>query len=76
VRSLETICHEIYREALRQGMQPQVRELLILAHAEVVERLLDEEAPVFADLEQRVRKPIRLQSEALYSIEQFDVVLA
>ncbi len=76
VRSVETVCHEIYREALRQGAQPQVRELLILAHAEVVERLLDEEAPVFADLEQRVRKPIRLQSEALYSIEQFDVVLA
>jgi len=76
VRSVETVCHEIYREALCQGAQPQVRELLILAHAEVVERLLDEEAPLFAELEQRVRKPIRLQSEALYSIEQFDVVLA
>jgi ribonuclease G len=76
VRSVETVCHEIYREALRQGAQLQVRELLILAHAEVVERLLDEEAPVLADLEQQVGKPIRLQAEALYSIEQFDVVLA
>jgi ribonuclease G len=76
VRSVETICHEIYREALRQSAQFQLRELLILAHAEVVERLLDEEAPVLADLEQQVGKPIRLQAEALYSIEQFDVVLA
>src|SRR5712671_6440843 len=76
VRSVETICHEICREALRQGAQAQVRELLILAHAEVVERLLDEEAPAIADLGQQLGKPVRLQSEALYSIEQFDVVLA
>ncbi|HVO00264.1 MAG TPA: ribonuclease E/G, partial [Steroidobacteraceae bacterium] len=76
VRSAETICHEIYRDALRQGAQFQVKELVILAHPEVVERLLDEEAPVLADLEFRVGKPIRLQSEALYSVEQYDIVLA
>ncbi len=75
VRSVETVCHEIYREGLRQGAQFQVRELVILAHPEVVERLLDEEAPALADLEQRVGKPIRLQSEALYSVEQYDIVL-
>jgi ribonuclease G len=76
MRSAETICHEIYREALRQSAQFQVKQLLILAHPEVVERLLDEEAPVLADLEQQVGKPIRLQAEALYSIEQYDIVLA
>jgi ribonuclease G len=76
VRSVETICHEIYREGLRQGAQFQVQELVILAHPEVVERLLDEEAPVLADLELRVGKPIRLQAEALYSIEHYDIVLA
>ena len=76
VRSVETVCHEIYREALRQSAQFQVRELVILAHPEVVERMLDEEALVLADLEQRVGKPIRLQTEALYSVEQYDIVLA
>jgi ribonuclease G len=76
VRSAETICHEIYREALRQSAQFRVEQLLILAHPEVVERLLDEEAPVLADLEQQVGRPVRLQAEALYSLEQFDVVLA
>jgi ribonuclease G len=76
VRSIETVCHEIYREALRQSAQFQVRELVILAHPEVVERMLDEEALVLADLEQRVGKPIRLQTEALYSVEQYDIVLA
>jgi ribonuclease G len=76
VRSVETICHDIYREALRQSAQFKVRELIVLAHPEVVERMLDEEALVLADLEQRVGKPIRLQSEALYSVEQYDIVLA
>jgi ribonuclease G len=76
VRSAETVCHDIYREALRQSAQFPIEQLVILAHPEVVERLLDEEAPVLADLEQQVGRPIRLQSEALYSLEQFDVVLA
>ena len=76
VRSVETICHDIYREVLRQSAQFRVEQLMILAHPEVVERLLDEEAPVLADLEQQVGKPIRLQAEALYSVEQYDVVLA
>jgi ribonuclease G len=76
VRSVETVCHEIYREALRQAAQFRIELLTILAHPEVVERLLDEEAPVLADLELQVGKPIRLQAEALYSVEQFDIVLA
>jgi ribonuclease G len=76
VRSAETICHEIYREALRQSAQFPVRELVILAHAEVIERLLAEEATVLAELQRLVGKPIRLQAEALYSVEQYDVVLA
>jgi ribonuclease G len=76
VRSVETVCHEIYREALRQGAQFQVRELVILAHPEVIERLLDEEALALADLEQRLGRPVRLQAEARHSVEQYDIVLA
>ena len=76
VRSVETVCHEIYREALRQSAQFPVEQLVILAHPEVIERLLDEEAAVLADLQAQVGKPVRLQAEALYSIEQYDVVLA
>ena len=75
-KSVETVCHEIYREALRQSRQFRIEQLVVLAHPEVVERLLDEEALVLADLEQQVGRPIRLQSEALYDIDQYDVVLA
>jgi ribonuclease G len=76
LKSVETVCHELYREVLRQTRQFRVDQLVILAHPEVVERLLDEEAQVMADMEAQVGKPIRLQSEALYGVDQYDVVLA
>ena len=75
-KTVETVCYEIYRDALRQGRQFRIEQLLILAHPEVIERLLDEEAPVLAELEAQVKRPIRLQSETMYGIEQFDIVLA
>jgi ribonuclease G len=76
VRSVETTCHEIYREALRQGTASPNRELVVLAHPEVIELLLDEEAPVLAALEQRLGRRVRLQAEARHGLEQYDIVLA
>ena len=76
LKSVESICHDIYREVLRQCRQFDVEQLLILAHPEVIERLLDEEAPALAEMELQLGRPIRLQAEALYTIEQYDVVLA
>jgi len=37
--------------------------------------LLDEEATGLAELEELTGKPIRLQSEALFAQDRFDVVL-
>jgi ribonuclease G len=75
VRTPETMCNEIFREIVRQSRQFASRELLILAHQDVVERLLDEESPTLAELEAQIGRPIRLQTEALYGVDQFDVVL-
>jgi ribonuclease G len=75
VRSPETVCNEIFREIVRQSRQFASRELLILAHQDVVDRLLDEESATLADLEAQVGRPIRLQVEALYGVDQYDVVL-
>lgn len=75
VRTAETVCHEIFREIIRQGKQFASRELLILAHQDVIDRLLGDDAGVLAELETVVGRPIRLQSEALYEVDQFDVVL-
>jgi ribonuclease G len=76
VRTAETVCHEIFRELVRQSRQFQSEELVVLAHQDVVGRLLEDEAPVLAELETQLARPIRLQSEPLYGIDQYDVVLA
>jgi ribonuclease G len=76
VRTPETVCHEIFREIVRQSRQFQSKELLILAHQNVIDRLLDDESAVLAELEHQVGRPIRLQVEALYGFDQYDVVLA
>jgi ribonuclease G len=75
VRTPETVCNEIFREIVRQSRQFASRELLILAHQDVVDRLLDEESATLGELESQVGRPIRLQVEALYGVDQYDVVL-
>ena len=74
LKTPETVCYDIFREILRGTNQFDVRELRVLASQEVVERLLDEESTSLAELEGRIGKPIRLQAEAFYGQEQFDVV--
>lgn len=75
VKTPETVCYEIFREILRQHRQFSVRELVILAHQDVIEMLLDEESASLAELSDLTGKPIRLQAEELYAPDQFDVVL-
>jgi ribonuclease G len=75
VKTAETVCYEVFREILRQAGQFDFQQLLVLAQQDVIERLLDEESAALGELEVLVAKPIRLQTESLYTIEQFDVVL-
>ena len=75
IKSAETICYEIFREILREARTFESDELMVLASASVVERLLDEESGNVADLEEFIGKTIRFQVETLYTQEQYDVVL-
>jgi ribonuclease G len=74
VKTPETVCYEIFREVLRQAGQFDCQQLLVLAHQDVIERLLDEESAALGELEVLVGKPIRLQTESLYVHDQYDVV--
>jgi ribonuclease G len=76
VRTAETVCLEVFRELVRQSRQFQSQELLVLAHRDVVARLQEDEAPVLAELETLLGRPIRLRAEPLYGVDQYDVVLA
>ncbi len=75
VKTAETVAYQIFREVLRQAQQFDCQELIVLAHQDVIELLLDEEAAALADLELATGRPIRLQAEARYAEEQFDVML-
>ncbi len=71
----ETVCFEVFREIIRQARQFEFDAALVLAHQDVIELLLDEQAGGLADIEEQTGKSIRLQTEALYLQDQFDVVL-
>jgi ribonuclease G len=76
VRSVETVCQDILRELLRHARQGDGRELLVLAHRDVVERLLGEGADALAAVGSAAGRPVRLQAETLYAVDRYDVVLA
>jgi ribonuclease G len=75
VMTIETVCFEVFREIIRQSRQFEFEELMILAHQDVIEMLLDEQARSLAELGEQTGKSIRLQTESLYLQDQFDVVL-
>jgi ribonuclease G len=75
VMTAETVCFEIFREIIRQSRQFEFDEVIVLANEGVIELLLDEQARSLAELAEQTGKSIRLQTEALYLQDQFDVVL-
>ena len=75
VMTAETVCFEIFREIIRQSRQFEFDQVMVLAAQEVIDLLLDEQARSLAELEEQTGKSIRLQTEALYQQDQFDVVL-
>jgi ribonuclease G len=74
IKSPETVCYEIFREIMRQDRQFEVKELVVIAHDNVVEMLLNEEASGLAQLAELIGKTIRLQAQAISAQHEFDVV--
>jgi ribonuclease G len=75
VKTAETVCYEVFREIVRQARQFECQQLMVLAHQDVIERLVDEESSALGELELVTGIPIRLQAESLYGVDQYDVVL-
>ncbi len=75
LKTAQTVCYEIFREILREVRQFDAKELLVLASQDVVDLLLDEESDNLAQLQTFVDRSIRFQVEALYTQEQYDIVL-
>lgn len=75
VKTVRTICYEILREILREARQFNPKEFRIVAHADVIDLLLEEESQHLAGLSDFIGKPISLQAEATLGQEQYDIVL-
>lgn len=74
VKSPVTVCHEIYREVLRQHSRLPVGDLVLLAHDDVIALLLDEESRVLAELETLTGRKLSLRAESFAVADEFDVV--
>lgn len=75
LKSAETICFEIFREILREARAYDNEKFLVLASQVVIDRLLDEESDNVADLEEFIGRTVQFQVEAIYSQEQYDIIL-
>jgi len=75
LKTVETVCYEIFREIIREARQFEAQEFLILAAQPVIDMMLDEESTSIAELEDFIGKPLRFQVETEYTQEHFDVVL-
>ena len=75
VKTARTVCYDILREILREARQFSAREFRVVAAADVVEMLLDEESAHLAGLSDFIGRPISLTAEPGNQTEHYDIVL-
>ena len=61
IKSAETVCSEIFREILREARAYENSRLLVLASQSVVDRLIDEDAGIVADLQELLDKQLNFK---------------
>lgn len=75
VKSVETVCYEILREIVRVHKTIDADRFLVYASSAVADTLKGDESHALAEVEIFVGKQVKVQTELLYSQEQFDVVM-
>jgi ribonuclease G len=71
VKTAHSVCYDI----LRVARQFSATEFRVVAGAEVVEMLLDEESQYLAGLSDFIQRPISLTAEPGNKTESYDIVL-
>jgi len=75
IKTARSVCYDIMREILREARQFSPKEFRVVAAANVVEMLLDEESQHLAGLSDFIGKPISLSAEPANQTEHYDIVL-
>ncbi len=75
VKSIDTICLEIYRELIKAHSDFSASGYLILCHESIANKMLKQDHVLLTSLEQILNCPIQFQIEQRYQPEQYHVVL-
>jgi ribonuclease G len=75
VKSVQTICYEIFRELQRESNAYASNGFLLVASHKIVDALMNDESSGLGELEISIGKPIKLQAEMRYPQEMYDLVL-
>ena len=74
IKTAETVCYEIFRKVISEARTCENDKLVLRVAESVANRLLNEEATQFFDLQQSVGKIISVRLELSYSQEHFDLM--
>lgn len=75
VNSVETVVCDIFREVQRSINLYAAGNVMIIAAPVVIDHLVEEESLFLSELQKSHGKNIKLQTEPLYTQEQYDVVI-
>lgn len=74
IKSLATICYEIFREIKRVEQMYPWSGFVVVAAQNVVNCLLEEESAMLAALETQLGKPIKFRVESSFTQEHYDIL--
>lgn len=74
VKTLETVCFEIFREIVRAGNQFESDKILVLGAEAVIQRIQEEDSERLGELTEFVGRPVEFKVEPLYLQEQYDII--
>ena len=76
IKTVETVCYEIFRGAMRDFLAYSAEITTVIADPSVIDLLIDDESDSLADLETFIHRPIRLQVDSSFSQDRYEVVVS
>ncbi len=75
VKSLTTICYQLFREIVAEARAYPCEKLMVIAHPGLIDLMLGEEGEEVASLEKFLGKEISFQSDANLAPENYEIAL-
>ncbi len=75
IKTVQTICYEIFREILRESKAYTSAGFMIVASHQVIDALVTDESALLGELELEIGKPIKTKIEHSYTQENYEIIL-